>query len=78
MITNGESKIVTVDYNDESRLPCEIYQEMMMQLDKDAGEIEMLINLENQEVIKLKELVPSGGARIVLRRTKDECLLYCW
>lgn len=31
---------------------------MMKQLDKDGGEIEILLNLETEKTIKLKELIP--------------------
>lgn len=61
MITHGENqvvKVVTVDYNNELRTPCGICREMMMQLDKEAGEIEILTELESKKVVKLKELIP--------------------
>ena len=61
MITNGETKIkkvVTIG-RDEIRMPCGVCREAMMQLDKDSGDIELLVNLETQEVVKLKELMPN-------------------
>jgi hypothetical protein len=30
-----------------------------MQLDKDSGDIEILIDYKNMEIIKLKDLIPS-------------------
>jgi len=30
----------------------------MMQLDKDSGEIEILLDLETQRTVRLKELIP--------------------
>jgi len=31
----------------------------MMQLDKDSGEIEILLDLEAQKIVRLKELIPN-------------------
>ncbi len=38
--------------------PCGACREYMMQLDKESGEIEILIDLEAQKTIRLKELIP--------------------
>ena len=38
--------------------PCGACREYMMQLDKDSGEIEILLDLETQKTVKLKELIP--------------------
>lgn len=61
MITHGESqidKIVAVAENGKIVLPCGACREFMMQLDKNSGEIEVLIELESEKTVKLKELIP--------------------
>lgn len=61
MITNGESqidKIVAVMPDGKVGSPCGVCREYMMQLDKDSGEIEILLDLESKNVICLKELIP--------------------
>ncbi len=61
MITNGESqidKIVAVMPDGNVGSPCGACREYMMQLDKDSGEIEILLDLENEKTIRLKELIP--------------------
>ncbi len=62
MITNGESeidKLLCIMSSGNLGLPCGACREMLMQLSKDSGEIEILINLETQESVRLKELVPA-------------------
>lgn len=61
MITNGESqidKVVAVTPSGKVGSPCGSCRELMMQLDKDSGEIEILLDLETLKTIKLRELVP--------------------
>lgn len=61
MITNGESridKIVAVMPDGCVGSPCGACREYMMQLDKHSGEIEILLDLETQKTVKLKELIP--------------------
>lgn len=61
MITNGESqidKIVAVTHDGNVGSPCGVCREYMMQLDKDSGEIEILLDLESEKTIQLKELIP--------------------
>lgn len=61
MITNGESqidKVVAIMPNGKVGSPCGTCREYMMQLDKDSGEIEILLDLETEKTVKLKELVP--------------------
>lgn len=61
MITNGESqieKIVAVMEDGSVGSPCGACREYMMQLDKDSGEIEILIDLEELKTVRLKELIP--------------------
>ena len=61
MITNGESqidKVVAVMPDGRVGSPCGACREYMMQLDKDSGEIDILLDLETEKAIKLKELIP--------------------
>ncbi len=61
MITNGESKIsklVCVMSDGSVGSPCGACREYLMQLDKDSPNIEILINLETQNTVLLKELLP--------------------
>jgi len=61
MITNGENKITKlVCYFNKGELgfPCGACRELLMQLDKNSGEIEILINYETMEIIKLKDIIP--------------------
>lgn len=61
MLTNGESqidKLVAVMPNGKVGSPCGACRELMMQLDKDSGEIEILLDIDTKETVKLKELVP--------------------
>lgn len=62
MITNGESridKVVAVMSNGKVGSPCGACRELMMQLDKDSGEIEFLVDLDTHKTVKLKELMPN-------------------
>jgi len=61
MITNNESqieKMVAIMPSGKVGSPCGACRELMMQLDKDSGEIEILVDLESERFVKLKELVP--------------------
>lgn len=62
MITNGEHeivKVVAIMSDGSLGTPCGACREYMMQLDKNSGEIEILLNLETKEIVKLKELIPN-------------------
>ncbi len=62
MITNGESqidKVVAVMSDGRVGSPCGACREYMMQLDKDSGEIDILLDLETEKTVKLKELIPN-------------------
>ena len=66
MITNGESeidKVVAVMPNGKLGSPCGACREYMMQLDKNSGEIEILLDLEAQKTVKLKDLLPDWWGR---------------
>jgi len=61
MITNGENqieKVVAVMPDGQVGSPCGACRELMMQLDKCSGDIEILLDLETEKTVKLKELVP--------------------
>lgn len=61
MIANGESKIdkvVAVIPNGKAGSPCGACREYMMQLDKESGNIEILVDYEKRETVRLKELIP--------------------
>ncbi len=61
MITNGESqilKMVAVMPDGKTGMPCGACREFMMQLNKTAGETEILCDYETKKVIRLKSLTP--------------------
>ena len=61
MLTHGEScidKVVAVMPDGRVGPPCGACREMMMQLDKDSGEIEILLDITTQTTVRLKELMP--------------------
>lgn len=61
MITNGESqidKVVAVMSDGRVGPPCGACREYMMQLNKDSGNIEILLDLETKKTVTLKELIP--------------------
>ncbi len=61
MITNGEhqiDKVVAITKDGSVGSPCGACREYMMQLDKDSGDIEILVDFENRKTVRLKELIP--------------------
>ena len=61
MLTNGESKIdkvVAVMPDGKVGSPCGACREYMMQLDENSGEIEILLDLETQKTVRLRDLIP--------------------
>ncbi len=61
MITMGESKIdkmVAVMLDGSVGPPCGACREFMMQLDRDSGDIEILVDLESRRTVRLSELYP--------------------
>ena len=61
MITNGESKIdkmVAVVEDGSVGAPCGACREYMMQLDKESGDIEILMDYETRKTVRLIELIP--------------------
>lgn len=66
MLTHGEhqiDKVVAVMPDGRVGSPCGACREYMMQLDKDSGEIEILLDLEAEKTVKLKELIPDWWGR---------------
>ncbi len=61
MLTCGDSEIerlVAVMPDGKVGLPCGACRELLMQLHKNSGEIEILADRETKETVKLCELVP--------------------
>ena len=61
MITNGESridKLVAVMPDGRVGMPCGVCREFLMQLDRDHGDIEILMDPETEQTLRLKELIP--------------------
>ena len=62
MITNSESQIekfIVIMPNGQVRIPCNTCRKLMMQLNKNIGDIEVLVDFETKKSVKLKELVPN-------------------
>lgn len=61
MITNGEQeidKVLAIMPDGRVGPPCGACREFMMQLDKNSGDIEIIMDIESRRTIRLKELVP--------------------
>lgn len=61
MLTNGESeidKVLAIADGGEVCSPCGACRELMMQLSKDSGNIEILTDFAARKTIRLKDLVP--------------------
>lgn len=72
MITNGESqidKVVAVMPDGRVGSPCGACREYMMQLDKGSGDIEILLDLETQKTVRLRELIPDWWGYDRMHRT---------
>lgn len=74
MLTHGESqidKVVAIMPDGRVGAPCGACREYMMQLDKDSGEIEILLDLESLKTVKLKELMPAwwGAERFLAQNS---------
>lgn len=73
MITNGEyqiDKVVAVTEDGNVGSPCGACREYMMQLDKDSGDIEILLDLEKKETVRLKELIPDWWGTYRFEKSK--------
>ena len=65
MITNGESKIVKLVCclsDGKVGMPCGACREYLMQLDKNSGNIEILLNIDTMETMRLKDIIPMWWA----------------
>ena len=74
MITHGESridKIVAVMPDGRAGPPCGSCREYMMQLDRDSGEIEILLDLESRTTVRLKELLPNWWGNERFQKESD-------
>lgn len=61
MLTHGESrieKVVAVMPDGKVGSPCGACREFMMQLDKDSGNIEILLDKDTKNTVFLRELLP--------------------
>lgn len=66
MITHGESritKVVAVMSDGRVGSPCGACRELMMQLDKNSGDIEILLDINTKETVKLGDLMPDWWGR---------------
>ena len=62
MITNGEheiEKIVAVMPDGKVGSPCGACREFLMQLSKSSEDIEILLDIDTMDTVKLKDLVPN-------------------
>jgi cytidine deaminase len=62
MITNGENKItkvLAIMPDGKVGPPCGACREFMMQLDKDSKDIDVLMNYDTLEIVKLGSLCPN-------------------
>ncbi len=61
MITHGETqvdKMVAIMPDGKVGLPCGVCREFMMQLDKNSGEIEILVDYKTKKTVRLGEIIP--------------------
>ncbi len=66
MITHGESritKVVAVMSDGRVGSPCGACRELMMQLDKNSGDIDILLDINTKETVKLGDLMPDWWGR---------------
>jgi cytidine deaminase len=62
MITNGESrisKVLAIMPDGKVGPPCGVCREFMMQLDKNSKDIEILMDYDTLETMKLGQLCPN-------------------
>lgn len=75
MLTAGESKICRVlAVMPDGRVgsPCGACRELMMQLDENSGEIEILVDLETEKSLLLRELMPDWWGSERFQSAKKE------
>lgn len=62
MITHGEhriDKVLAIMPDGRAGAPCGACREFMMQLDKDSGNIEVLLDYDEKKTVTLRELMPN-------------------
>lgn len=62
MITHGEhriDKVLAIMPDGRAGAPCGACREFMMQLDKDSGNIEVLMDYDGKKTVTLRELMPN-------------------
>ena len=62
MITHGEhriDKVLAIMPDGRAGAPCGACREFMMQLDKDSGDIEVLLDYDEKKAVTLRELMPN-------------------
>lgn len=61
MLTNGESKIVKLLCYKDGKLvlPCGVCREFLLQLHKDNKDMDIILDANKNESVKLKDLMPS-------------------
>lgn len=62
MITHGEhriDKVLAIMPDGRAGAPCGACREFMMQLDKDSGDIEVLMDYDEKKTVTLRELMPN-------------------
>lgn len=62
MITHGEhriDKVLAIMPDGRVGAPCGACREFMMQLDKDSGDIEVLLDYDEKKTVTLRELMPN-------------------
>jgi len=75
MLTCGESeieKVVAVMPDGKVGSPCGACREFMMQLSKNSGGIEILLDLETERTVRLGELVPDWWGAARFEETSEE------
>ena len=73
MITNGESqieKVVAIGPDGKVGSPCGACREYMMQLDKNSGDIQILLDFKTRKTITLKELLPDWWGASKFKKKK--------
>lgn len=72
MITNGESrivKLVCVMKDGSVGSPCGACREYLMQLHRDSPQTEILLDLETQRTVRLKQLIPDWWGMSLMKDT---------
>jgi len=62
MLTNGENeinKVLVIMSNGTVASPCGACRELMMQLSKNSGNIEIMMDYEKRKIVYLKDLMPN-------------------